>query len=467
MKKIRYYIIVLPFLFGFLTSCNDTFEFHEKYINEGETIYATKVDSIKTFPGNQRIQLSGYLSTAFDVEIITVYWDNKAHNRVFPYSKSENDIDSLDLIIEDLEEKSYEFEIYTSDSDGNNSIKVTAFGTVYGENYRSNLEARLINSFSLDSNNNALVNFNIASELTRATEVKFTNFSGEEVVNTVLSDESETILEQVDITAPIMYRTFYVPIAATEDGNETTIDEFDSDWEIYTLPANIDAILESITIEPILAGVIINWENPNNSEMNFSFEKMVDGNPVTDTTSSSESTDSFILGAMEEGTQNIEITISDLLGNSKSAFFEVTPLPIIELDKSSWLIVDFSSEEANDFITSVIDGDTGTFWHTQWRDAQPGYPHHFTIDLGEEKDIAYFEIFRRPGDDRGATVHEFWVSNDNINFTKVATLNAKLENDNGYIATADAFTKGRYIKYIATQGPDFFTFLAEINIYGN
>ena len=474
MKKINYIIVLLlPVLICLLNSCNDTYEVHEKYVSEGETIYSTKIDSIKTLPGNERIKISGYLSNAFNVKTITVYWDNKAKKQVFSYSKSEDEIDMVELIIENLEEKSYEFEVYTSDSDGNNSVKVTAFGTVYGENYRSNLEARLINSFNINAENDALVIFNIASELTRATEIKYINLSGTEVVNTVLSDETETILEEVDITAPIMYRTFYVPTAADDEGNETTIDEFDSDWITFTFPANINAIFNSINIEPILGGVIINWENSSNAEINFTFQKMVEGNPVSDSKTSSESTDKFILGAMEEGTQNIKITIADLYGISKSLFFEVTPIPVKKLDKSSWSIVDFSSEEAegegpvNGHVSAVIDEDTGTFWHTQWKGASPQYPHYFTIDLGEEKDIAHFEIFRRKGNSGGADTHEFWVSNDNVNFTKIATLNAKLTSDEGKIIVAENITKARYVKYLATNGPNNYTYLGEINIYGN
>ncbi|WP_111307259.1 DUF4998 domain-containing protein [Confluentibacter sediminis] len=145
----------------------------------------------------------------------------------------------------------------------------------------------------------------------------------------------------------------------------------------------------------------------------------------------------------------------------------------ILLDKSLWSIVDFSSQEANGegpvngFAKAAIDGDLGTFWHSQWQGASPGYPHYFTIDLGSVKTITNFEIFRRSGNDGGAITHEFWVSSDNVNFTKAATLYAKLESDNGYIVNADNDTVGRYVKYVAVEGPNNHTYLGEINIYGN
>jgi hypothetical protein len=145
---------------------------------------------------------------------------------------------------------------------------------------------------------------------------------------------------------------------------------------------------------------------------------------------------------------------------------------IERFDNSDWSIVDFSSEEAggegpvNGYASAVIDGDAGTFWHTDWSTGSPDYPHHFTIDLGSEKNIAGFEIFRRQGRTGASEVHEFWVSNDNVTFTKVATLNAVLDSDDGIMANAVTITRGRYVKYVAVEGPNNFTYLSEINIYG-
>lgn len=66
----------------------------------------------------------------------------------------------------------------------------------------------------------------------------------------------------------------------------------------------------------------------------------------------------------------------------------------------------------------------------------------------------------------GATVHEFWVSNDNITYTKAATYTGALTTNNAYTVSAAANTKGRYVKYLATAGPNTFTYLGEINVYG-
>jgi len=470
MKILKYYksLFVLS-VFFVLSSCNDTYEFHDKYIENGEIIYTNKVDSLRTLPGDNRLKIAGYISNAFNVNEITVFWNKGKKSQTFSYAKSENDTDELELIVENLEEQSYEFEVYSKDEDGNKSVKVVTFGTVYGDTFKSNLEARAFNSFSYGSDSNATVNLKVASNLTRTTEIKYTNLSGTEVVESVLADESEMILNQIDITAPTMYRTFYVPNATDENGNETSIDEFDSDWLTYEFPSVVTSIFTSVSLELISGGVIANWENSENIAITLDFKnKDKQGVEVINTSTSSESVGTYTFTALKSEEQEIEITIADIYGNSQSMSYTVTPLPAA--GKGNWSIVDFSTEEAggegavNGYATAAIDGDPGTFWHSNWSSTGSSYPHHLTIDMGSEKNIAGFEIFRRSGAGGGATVHEFWVSSDNVAFTKVATLNAALDSNNGFLTDADANTRGRYVKYVATAGPNSFTYLGEINV---
>ncbi|MFB9270979.1 MULTISPECIES: DUF4998 domain-containing protein [Flavobacteriaceae] len=469
MKKIKYIIPIIIAVFLMTISCTDTFEVHDKYLEGGEIIYTSKVDSLETHGGNNRLKITGYLTNGFSVNEITVYWNKGEDSQTFPYTKTANqDTDFVELVVEGLEEQSYQFDVFSKDTDGNKSIKITTFGTVYGELFRSNLEARAINSFNLNAEGDATLNFKISSDLTRNTEVEFTNLSGNTTVKTLALNESDVILEQLDVTKPIKYRTFYVPTPVDEDGNETAIDEFDSDWKSYIVPTVFDPIFASFTFEPIVAGVTANWENTESTEIIFTFQKMVNDSPVISTVTSSAAIDTFTIDGMKGSTQDIEITLTDIYGNSISKIFAVTPMA--PLGKGNWSIIDFSTEEAggegpvNGYASAAIDGDLGTFWHSNWSSTGSSYPHYFTIDMGAEKSIAGFEIFSRSGYTGGATVHEFWVSSDNVNFTKVATLNAALDPTAGSLVNADTNTKGRYVKYLAVEGPNNFTYLGEINV---
>lgn len=469
MRKIKYIVPLIIAVFLIFISCTDTFEVHEKYLEDGEIIYTSKVDSLETLSGNKRLKIVGYITNGFSVNEIVVYWNDGEDSQTFPYSKSDSgETDFIELIVENLDEQSYQFDVYSKDAEGNKSIKITTFGTVYGDFYRENLESRAVNSVQLDVDGNAVFDFKPSTVLTRGTEIEYTNASGETTIKTLSADESVLTLEFLDITKPISYRTFYVPTQADEDGNETSIDEFPSDWSTYIVPAIFDPIFETFTFESIVGGVVASWENSDNIAMNFTFQKIVDDVPVASSITSSGLTDSYTIDGMKGDTQDIEIMLTDPYGNSKSKYFTVTPTP--SLGKGNWEIVDFSTEEAggegpvNGYAAAAIDGDLNTFWHSNWSSTGSSYPHYITIDMGAEKNISGFEIFSRQGYTGGGTVHEFWVSNDNVTFTKVATLNAALDAYNGSLVNTDAIVTGRYVKYVAVSGPNNFTYLSEINI---
>ena len=46
-------------------------------------------------------------------------------------------------------------------------------------------------------------------------------------------------------------------------------------------------------------------------------------------------------------------------------------------------------------VESIIDGDTGTFWHTPWGDETPDYPHWLVIELKQSVEIEGFSILPR------------------------------------------------------------------------
>ncbi|MFV0248661.1 MAG: DUF4998 domain-containing protein [Tenacibaculum sp.] len=237
MNKTNIIPFILLILFV-LVSCNDTFEFHKKYTKDGEIIYVTKIHSLKSLPGNGRFKITGWISNAFTVNEFVVSWNKGENSQAFPYTKSENPNDFIELIIDGLEEGSYEFKIFSKDADGNQSIKGSIFGNVYGEFFRSNLVARKVKDVAYNGTD-AEISFNISGDaFQRDTEIKYTNSSGEEVIVIVTPDETVTVLTNMSSNNSVMYRTYYVPTLANEDGDETSIDFFPSDWESLELSIN-------------------------------------------------------------------------------------------------------------------------------------------------------------------------------------------------------------------------------------
>ena len=471
MKIYKYYALGLSIaFFSILASCTDTYSVHEEYLKGGEITYTNKVDSLSTISGKNRVKIVGYISNAFNVDEIVVYWNKGKDSQRFPYAKTANKVDKLELIVDNLDEKSYEFEVYSKNTKNDTSVKNVAYGTVYGATFKSNLSAREINKTSFGTDNTAVLNFKVADDLTRNTEVKYFDMSGVEQVKVLENTVADVVIADIDNSRPIQYRTFFVPTIKDKLGNETTLDLFDSAWKTYTMP-ELKTILASTTITPVLGGIQVKWANPTNKNINI-IVSYNNGSVTTTTVKSNETAGSTIVAGLLAGSQVVNISISDAYANSYGPKpITTAPLAAVKLVKTAWTIAGFSTQEPaegapNGLATAVIDGNLATFWHSKWSGGNAPFPHFFIVDMGSVKSISSFEIFRRQGQGGGATVHEFWVSNDNITYTKAATYTGALTTNNAYTAAALAGTKARYVKYLAVSGPNAFTYLGEINVYG-
>lgn len=141
-----------------------------------------------------------------------------------------------------------------------------------------------------------------------------------------------------------------------------------------------------------------------------------------------------------------------------------------ELDKSAWSIVDFSSEETSGEgqtgrAADVIDGDSETYWHSQWTGNAASYPHHFTVDMSEVKTAKGLSITQRNGQ-RKIKAYKLFVSNNNSDWTllkegEIPNLSGRVYFD---LASESSF---RYFKFEAINSHDGHQFaaLAEIGFF--
>lgn len=219
MKLKKSYLLLVLFALFAVISCEKMEDMHYKYIENGEIRYSTKLDSVETFAGNGRVLITGILQNPFSVNKIGIYYNEYNDSLSFPVT-TEADTTFLSLLIENLEEKSYSFYIYTEDNEGNRSVKVTAFSSSYGERYQQGLLTRALNNISIQGDT-LTINWLPADEKERGTEFIYTDTLGQEVALSVDPDSSSTIL--TDFSQGFDYRTLYVP-------EQTALDTFPSDW---------------------------------------------------------------------------------------------------------------------------------------------------------------------------------------------------------------------------------------------
>jgi len=124
-----------------LASCDKMEDTYKQYLDDGEIIYTGKADSLRALPGNKRIGLTWLIVSDPKIVKTVVYWNAKRDSVVVPVHKTA-EVDTLNVVIPDLEEGVYTFEVYTFDAEGNSSIKTEVIGEVFGDTYQHSLYNR-------------------------------------------------------------------------------------------------------------------------------------------------------------------------------------------------------------------------------------------------------------------------------------------------------------------------------------
>lgn len=203
MKKTVYTATItlyLVALFAFSTlfiACEGMTDNYQQYLEGGEIVYPGKPDSIKCFPGKNRTKLQWLILSDPSITHFTVYWNNK--------SKSETlDIDRIpgpqevELIVENLEEGAYTFEVFSFDRYLNRSVGQEIVGSIYGNDYRSKLLNRSIESIVFDKNNIPTIVWGPQNEEMIAEEVQYIDNQGQKRLVSTAAGEEKTVLTAYD-----------------------------------------------------------------------------------------------------------------------------------------------------------------------------------------------------------------------------------------------------------------------------
>ncbi len=199
-------------------SCSDTNDLHEKYLNEGEIVYAAKVDSVEKATGRNRILLN-ILIQSQRIETVRIFWNDYADS-------ADVQIDSqtgiFSKLLEDMEEKTYIFQFVSIDQYGNKSLPFEVDGEVYGDNFQNSISNRVITSANV-------VNGELSIEWSGAVDyglycyLVYKNSEGEEASQIVFMSETETVL--TDWGSDLKYNTAFVP-------KEGAIDTFYTGYKV-------------------------------------------------------------------------------------------------------------------------------------------------------------------------------------------------------------------------------------------
>jgi hypothetical protein len=209
-----------------VASCDKFTDVHKEYIKGGEIIYAVKPDSVVFIAGKERLMMRLWMENAQNIKEVIVSWNGGQDSMVLPLALKPGR-DSIEVLLNGLEEKSYSFNIYTMDNFGHRSLTYTQFGSTYGATYGASLQNRRIKAISLSETAGSIEWFAPAEGMI-LNEVKFVNRRG---TDTTVRFPAASF--SVGIEAPgsteFQYRSLYIP-------EPESIDTFATAWGTDKLP---------------------------------------------------------------------------------------------------------------------------------------------------------------------------------------------------------------------------------------
>ena len=206
MKKILLLFVCLPW---FLTACEKMEDTYKQFYEMGETIYVAKADSVKARGGNNRIELSWLLLSDPSVDNYKVYWNNRQDSLTGNVIKTK-DVDTVRLMLADIPESVYLFEIILYDKNGHSSIISSVIGRSYGNVYQQSLTNRGIDQFRRLSTGAQLSWLKPAPDLL-FTDIKYKNTAGDFTNVIVSRDDASALLSGIPVKGSFDYRSAYKP----------------------------------------------------------------------------------------------------------------------------------------------------------------------------------------------------------------------------------------------------------------
>jgi len=133
----------------------------------------------------------------------------------------------------------------------------------------------------------------------------------------------------------------------------------------------------------------------------------------------------------------------------RSLFTEPTPMA-----RFGAQVISVSSSEAGHEAERLIDGDPRTFWHSQYRDMQPDFPHEFQISLASYEIIKGFQLLPRQDGNRNGTIKdcEVYVSRNGDAWGESVWRGELTAGAGWQIVNFKEPVRGRFVRFVAKSG---------------
>jgi hypothetical protein len=262
----RILLFILPVIIVLIASCGEMDEHYKEFLEGGEKIYPAKADSAKVHPGRHRLQLSWLVLADPKVKRAKVFWNNRKDSIEVEIKKTSS-VDTVKVMLNDLLETSYVFEIITYDNQNHASMVTEIIGSAYGDDYENSLLIRPILE-ATTWNNRATARFSTTGPEAVATEFEYEDENGIPQTLSVPVSELRARMPSFKEGSALRHRTVFKP-------SKLAIDLFYTDWEEITPAIRPEKILYPKGVWQV-AG--FSSEEPSNDR---AAARVIDGNNRT------------------------------------------------------------------------------------------------------------------------------------------------------------------------------------------
>lgn len=186
MKKNLYFLLVILILTG-LHSCKDQDQVYQEFVKLGGYVYPEKTNNLTARAGYKRVKLAWDAPKDPSVKSAKIYWNNGTEVIDIDYSGHSDP--TVERFIEELEERTYTFELVNFDSNGNQSMKTEITVMPYGENWLLTHAERTIYTAEVEGQDAQIVTGYGTDEMIE-TRFRYLNRDGETVVLDEVLDAS-------------------------------------------------------------------------------------------------------------------------------------------------------------------------------------------------------------------------------------------------------------------------------------
>lgn len=228
-KRTKLIVLQLMMLACMCVGCSDMNDLHDKYLQQGETIYLAKFDSIKIYPGRYRARVDYWLTDPKAAKC-QIEWNMGASTEVVDVSNTTGEAPNS-FFLTDLQETTISFDFNTLSEDMvYYSLKTNVTATIYGDKYASTLlNATVIDAKYSEENESLSFKWNANYSGVIGYKIKYMDLAGTfQEIRLDITEDRKVELQRFPENGSFEYTTIYLPI-------EGAIDEFELPYKTYAL----------------------------------------------------------------------------------------------------------------------------------------------------------------------------------------------------------------------------------------